>query len=85
MEIGTSATDHKAMRDINQNRLLNLIRLNGPVSRPELSIGSGLSPATVLALTNDLISRQLVIEKGTANAPRGRRPMTMRSPSPRAP
>ena len=70
----TSATDHKVMRDINQNRLLNLIRLNGPVSRPELATITGLSPATVLALTNDLISRQVVIEKGTANAPRGRRP-----------
>ncbi len=70
----TAVTDHKAMRDINQNRLLNLIRLKAPISRPELATELGLSPATVLALTNDLIGRQLVIEKGTANAPRGRRP-----------
>ncbi len=72
MEI--AATDHKAMRNVNLNRLLNLIRLKAPVSRPELAVGSGLSPATVLALTNDLIHRQLVSEKGTANSPRGRRP-----------
>lgn len=77
MGMETSATDHKVMRDINQNRLLNLIRVNGPVSRPELSAITGLSPATVLALTNDLISRQIVIEKGTANAPRGRRPVLL--------
>jgi N-acetylglucosamine repressor len=74
METETPVTDHKFMRDINQNRLLNLIRLKAPISRPELSTESGLSPATVLSLTNDLISRQLVIEKGTARIPRGRRP-----------
>lgn len=67
-------TDLKGVRDSNLNRLLNLIRLNAPVSRPELATASGLSPATVLALTNELEGRGLVIEKGTANAPRGRRP-----------
>src|SRR5579884_1323418 len=74
METETPVTDHKAMRDTNLNRVLNLIRLKAPISRPELAAATGLSPATVLSLTNDLISRQLVIEKGTAMIPRGRRP-----------
>lgn len=74
MESDTTVTDHKGLRDSNLNRLLNLIRLNAPVSRPNLATASGLSPATVLALTNELSERGLVIEKGTANVPRGRRP-----------
>ncbi|HEX7733993.1 MAG TPA: ROK family protein, partial [Ktedonobacteraceae bacterium] len=67
-------TDLRGVRDSNLNRLLNLIRLNAPVSRPELATTSGLSPATVLALTNELAGRGLVVEKGTASAQRGRRP-----------
>jgi N-acetylglucosamine repressor len=74
MEPGLAVIDYKGLRDSNLNRLLNLIRLNAPISRPELATASGLSPATVLALTNELNERGLVIEKGTANAPRGRRP-----------
>jgi predicted NBD/HSP70 family sugar kinase len=74
MEPDTTVTDRRGLRDSNLNRLLNLIRLNAPISRPELATASGLSPATVLALTNELSERGLVIEKGTAHAPRGRRP-----------
>ena len=70
----SSAADYKAQRDTNLNRVLNLIRINAPVSRPELCTASGLSPATVLALTNELAGRGLIVEKGTASAPRGRRP-----------
>src|ERR1700753_3778724 len=74
MGLETSATDRKGMRDLNLNRLLNLIRLNGPISRPQLGELSGLSAATVLHLTNDLLESQLLVEGGTANASRGRRP-----------
>lgn len=74
MEPDTTLTDYKSLRDNNLKRLLNLIRLNAPVSRPDLATASGLSPATVLALTNELGERGLVVEKGTAHAPRGRRP-----------
>ncbi|HET8841609.1 MAG TPA: ROK family protein, partial [Ktedonobacteraceae bacterium] len=74
MEQETTVVDHGGMRDSNLNRLLNLIRLNAPISRPELATAAGLSPATVLALTNELAERGLVIERGTASAPRGRRP-----------
>lgn len=74
MSPGTSATDHKGMRDLNQNRLLNFIRLNAPISRPQLCELSGLSPATVLNLTNELLESQILVEKGTANSSRGRRP-----------
>jgi predicted NBD/HSP70 family sugar kinase len=70
--------DLKGVRDsTNLNRLLNLIRLHAPVSRPELATESGLSPATVLALTNELAERGLVLEKGTASGQRGRRPMLL--------
>lgn len=74
MEQESIVAEHRGTRDTNLNRLLNLIRLKAPVSRPELAVASGLSPATVLALTNELNERGLVIETGTASAPRGRRP-----------
>ncbi|GHO47532.1 ROK family transcriptional regulator [Ktedonospora formicarum] len=74
MQPDTILTANKSLRDNNLHRLLNLIRLNGEISRPTLSTASGLSPATVLALTNKLSERGLIIEKGTANALRGRRP-----------
>jgi N-acetylglucosamine repressor len=74
MEQESIVAEHRGTRDTNLNRLLNLIRLKAPVSRPELAAASGLSPATVLALTNELNERGLVIETGTASSPRGRRP-----------
>jgi len=70
-----AATNQQGMRDLNQNRLLNCIRLNAPVSRPELAAALELSPATVLALPNDLLARQIIVETGTAHSARGRRPV----------
>ncbi|HLZ56519.1 MAG TPA: ROK family protein [Ktedonosporobacter sp.] len=65
--------DRKLMRDINQNTLLNLIRVHAPVSRPQLAALSGLSMATVLGLTNDLVERRFVQESGPAESTGGRK------------
>jgi hypothetical protein len=46
MSLEMTATDHKKMRDLNRNRLLNFIRLNAPISRPPLGELSGLSAAS---------------------------------------
>ena len=65
--------DRKLMQDMNQNTLLNLIRHHAPISRPQLTAFSGLSPATVMSLTNKLIERGFVQESGIAESTGGRK------------
>lgn len=73
METKTLPADRKLMREINQNTLLNLIRVHAPISRPQLAELSGLSPATVMSLTNELVERQFVLESGVAESTGGRK------------
>jgi predicted NBD/HSP70 family sugar kinase len=65
--------DRFLIRSINQSVLLNLIRANGPISRPQLATLSGLSQVTVIKITNALIDRHLVLEKDYAESTGGRR------------
>lgn len=73
MQGKTAPADRKLIRAINQNRLLNLIRLNAPISRPHLAELSGLSLATVIGLTGELIEQNFVLESGPAESTGGRR------------
>src|SRR5690349_12040691 len=73
MQARTPPVDRKLMQDMNQNTLLNLIRNHAPVSRPQLTGLSGLSPATVMSLTNKLIERGFVQESGVAESTGGRK------------
>ncbi len=65
------------MRGINRAILLNAIKTNGPISRVVLAHLSGLSPATVTAITGDLIDENLVFEKETGDSSGGRRPILL--------
>src|SRR5947209_3798072 len=65
--------DRFLIRSINQSVLLNLIRANGPISRPQLATLSGLSQVTVIKITNALIDRHLILEKDYAESTGGRR------------
>ncbi len=65
--------DRKMMRELNQNLLLNLIRIHAPISRPQLKKLSGLSLGTILGITGLLIEQQLVTEKGVAESTGGRK------------
>ena len=65
--------DRFLIRSINQSTLLNLIRTNAPISRPQLSALSGLSPVTVMKITNSLLDRRLILEKEYAESTGGRR------------
>jgi N-acetylglucosamine repressor len=65
--------DRRMMREMNQNMLLNLIRLHAPVSRTELKKLSGLSLATIVGMTTALIEQQLVVETGVAESTGGRK------------
>lgn len=65
--------DRRVMREMNQNTLLNLIRVHAPISRSHLKELSGLSLGTIMGLTSTLIEQQLVIERGVAASTGGRK------------
>lgn len=65
------------MRGINRTLLLNSIKADGPISRADLAHRTGLSPATVTAITSDLINEGLIFEKETGNSNGGRRPILL--------
>ncbi len=65
--------DRKMMREMNQNTLLNLIRMYAPVSRTQLKKLSGLSQGTIVGITATLIEQQLVEETGVAESTGGRK------------
>jgi predicted NBD/HSP70 family sugar kinase len=78
--VATSGT----ARDINRRIVLNLIRRHQPVSRADLSRHSGLQRSTVSAIAEELISDRWITEGIASEAPRGRRPTSLRLNSQRA-
>lgn len=73
MQGKAAPADRNLIRAINQNSLLNLIRLHAPISRPQLAELSGLSLATVIGLTGELMERNFVLESGPAESTGGRK------------
>ena len=71
-------------RDINRRIVLNLIRRHQPLSRADLSRHSGLQRSTVSAIAEQLISERWVTEGMASDAPRGRKPTSLRLNSQRA-
>jgi N-acetylglucosamine repressor len=67
------SADRVLIRGINQSTLLNLIRTEAPISRPQLATLSGLSLVTVIKITNGLLERNLILEKDYAESTGGRR------------
>ena len=70
MQLHIQSADRFLIRNINQSVLMNLIRAHSPVSRPQLATLSGLSHVTVLKITNNLIERDLILEKEYAEIDR---------------
>lgn len=65
--------DRVLIRGINQSTLLNLIRTEAPISRPQLATLSGLSLVTVIKITTNLLERNLILERDFAESTGGRR------------
>ncbi len=65
------------IRAINRSVILNTIKTLGPVARAEVARQTGLSPATVTAITADLIAEELIFEKQTGDSSGGRRPILL--------
>jgi predicted NBD/HSP70 family sugar kinase len=66
------------IREINRNLVLNPIKSQRPISRPDLAQMSGLSPAAISGITGDFIESGLVQETGEGKSRGGRRPVLLR-------
>lgn len=73
MSASTKA-DRKLMREINNMNVLQRIRANGPISRPELAEQTGLGLSTMSNIVTELLERKLVREVGEGDSSGGRRP-----------
>lgn len=65
------------IKDINRALVIEYIRVNGPISRTDVSKKVKLSLSTVTNIVEDLISNNLVYEVGTATSTGGRRPILL--------
>ncbi|MCB2209986.1 ROK family transcriptional regulator [bacterium] len=65
------------MRKMNQSLVLNMIRLNGPISRAQIARESGLSAPTISSLVDTLIRDELVFEREEGESSGGRRPVLL--------
>jgi glucokinase-like ROK family protein len=69
-----------SIKEINQLRILNLLRLQPGISRSEISHQTGLSKATVSTIVSELIDEGLACEDGAGvqTSTAGRRPIKLK-------
>ncbi|HXR42274.1 MAG TPA: helix-turn-helix domain-containing protein, partial [Acidothermaceae bacterium] len=60
------------LRRGNRSALLRALYFDSPTSRQELGAATGLSPASVSSVVNELLDAGLVIEAGAVNSDGGR-------------
>src|SRR5512134_1331536 len=65
------------IRAINRSTILNIIKMHSAIPRAEIARLTGLSPATVSAISAELIQENLVFEKETGDSSGGRRPIML--------
>jgi predicted NBD/HSP70 family sugar kinase len=65
------------IRALNRSSVLNTVKNIGPVARTDIARITGLSPATVTAITSELIEDNLVFEKAAGDSSGGRRPILL--------
>jgi N-acetylglucosamine repressor len=65
------------MRAMNRSIILNVIKTKGEIARAEIARQTGLSPATVTAITAELIEDDLVFEKAAGDSSGGRPPILL--------
>lgn len=66
------------IRDINSSLVLQTIIKKGPLSRAALSKEVGLTKATISAIVQSLLDRGLVIEIGSKDTAKGRKPILLK-------
>lgn len=65
-------TTVRGLRRTNRSTVLSRLYLAGPLSRPEISRDTGLSPATVSNVTAELVEEGIVVEAGQVDSDGGR-------------
>lgn len=65
------------IREINRSSVLNTIKMHGPIGRAEIARRTGLSPATITAITAELIHKNLIHEKSAGDSSGGRPPILL--------
>lgn len=65
------------IRAINRSAVLNAVKSNGRISRTDIARDTGLSPATISAITATLIADDLVQEQAEGDSRGGRRPILL--------
>lgn len=64
--------NHQLIRDINKKKILNTIRLNGPISRTQIADIVKLDKKSITNFTNELFKDGLIEVTGRIDIPKGR-------------
>ena len=68
------SASNKMPREINRNKIFNLIRTKKPNSRADLARASHLQRSTVSLIVEELLAARWIVEGSMGQLPRGRRP-----------
>lgn len=71
------SADRNLIRAINRSIVLNAIKNHGPISRTDLALLTGLSPASISNFSNELIQTSLIFEKESGDSSGGRKPVLL--------
>ncbi len=77
MRLAGKASNSKDLKIINRISVLNIIRKNAPVARHEVAKMTGLTPAAVTVIVNELIETGVIREVGHGESSGGRRPVML--------
>ena len=66
-----AGTNLERAADHNQRITLHAIRVNGPVTRTDLALMTGLTSASIANITKRLLRHRLILEAGTTSGSRG--------------
>jgi predicted NBD/HSP70 family sugar kinase len=72
-----SGKNHEYMQAYNQRLVLDLIRLQGPISRADIARSSGLTAPTVSRIVNDLLEHGFALETAQRRGSLGKPPVDL--------
>jgi transcriptional regulator of PTS gene len=76
MEI-EKTTSHQLLKSINQKKVQHLIFMEGPISRVELAVKTGLTQQTVTNIVNRLLDEDTIVEGAPSVSSLGRKPVPL--------
>lgn len=68
---------HELIRDINTQSVIRTIIANGAISRASIAAKLGLTKATVSAIVQVLLDRDIILETGSDDTKKGRKPILL--------